>query len=254
MAHRLHKHRRMDPLTASAAGGLRARMEALDMLANNIANASTPGFKRDGEFYSLFADAEAQAHNGGDYNMLPIIQKHWTDFSQGTLQNTGNTLDFGLSGNGFFALQTPTGTVYTRNGAFSVNRAGEVMSVEGHRLLLDNGNPLRLQPGRAVEVAVDGTVRQNGAQIGRLRIVAFEPDALVKQADAMFRPADPKNAGKPSSAEVHQGKLENANVGASESAVRLVALLRQFEALQKAITIGGEMNRRAAEEVARVGS
>jgi flagellar basal body rod protein FlgG len=244
----------MDPLTVSAAGGLRARMEALDMLANNIANSSTAGFKRDGEFYSVFIDAEAQVHNGGSYNMLPVIQKHWTDFSQGTLQPTGNTLDFALSGNGFFALQSPTGTVYTRNGAFSVNRAGELVSSEGHRVLLDNGNPARVQAGVPVEVAPDGYMRQNGAVIGRLRIVEFGPDALVKHADTLFRPADPKDAGKGATAEVHQGKLEQANVGAAESTVRLVALLRQFEALQKAITIGADMNRKAVEEVARVGS
>jgi flagellar basal body rod protein FlgG len=242
----------MDPISVGAAGGLRARMEALDMLANNISNANTPGFKRDGEFYGLFESAEAVAWGSGTA-ALPVIEKHWTDYAQGTLNPTGAATHLALSGPGFFAVNGPSGPLYTRNGAFEVKPNGQVATQEGYPLRLAGGTPLQVQPG-TFEIAPDGTVRQADAVIGRLDIVEFAPEALTKQGASLFRPVDSAAAPAPARAtEVHQGKLEGSNVSSAESAVRLVSLLRQFEALQKAITLGGEMNRRAIEEVARVG-
>jgi flagellar basal body rod protein FlgG len=242
----------MDPITIGAAGGLRARMEALDMLANNISNANTPGFKRDGEFYGLFENAEAAAWGNGTAT-LPVIEKHWTDFAQGTLSPTGAPTHLALSGPGFFAVNGPSGPLYTRNGAFEVKANGQVTTQEGYPLRLAGGMPLQVRPG-SFEIASDGTVRQENTVLGRLEIAEFPPDSLVKQGASLFRPADSAAAPAPArGTEVHQGKLEGSNVSSAEAAVRLVGLLRQFEALQKAITLGGEMNRRAIEEVARVG-
>ncbi|HET9319988.1 MAG TPA: flagellar hook-basal body complex protein, partial [Bryobacteraceae bacterium] len=91
----------MDALSIAAASGLRSRMETLDMLANNLANSTTGGFKLDREFYSLYVSSEAQA-SSPDPTTVPVIEKQWTDFSQGLLVNTGNNLDVALSGKGFF--------------------------------------------------------------------------------------------------------------------------------------------------------
>src|SRR6476620_7268767 len=103
----------MDRLSAMAASGLRSRMESLDLLANNIANASTSGFKADREFYNLYMAAEQE---GGDSapSVQPVIEKHWTDFSQGALTATANPLDVALSGPGFFGVAGPSGAMYTR--------------------------------------------------------------------------------------------------------------------------------------------
>ena len=127
---------RMDPIATTAASGMRARMESLDMLANNIANASTAGYKVDREFYSLYSDAMA------DDNVLsPVIEKPWTDFSQGTLQVTGKPLDLALNGTGFFAVNSPSGTLYTRNGSFQTAPSGNVVTAEGYALRLTGGTP-----------------------------------------------------------------------------------------------------------------
>lgn len=242
----------MDPITAGAAGGLRARMEALDMLANNISNANTPGFKRDGEFYGLFEDAEAAAWGDGTA-ALPLVEKPWTDHAQGTLSTTGVSSHLALSGSGFFAVNGPSGPLYTRNGAFEVRPNGQVTTQEGYPLRLVGGASLQVQPG-TFAIAPDGTVQQDQNALGKLEIVEFPDSAVVKQGASLFRLADPATAPAPArNAEVLQGKLESSNVSSAESAVRLVSLMRQFEALQKAITLGGEMNRRAIEEVARVG-
>jgi flagellar basal body rod protein FlgG len=243
----------MDPITVAAAGGLRARMEALDMLANNIANASTAGFKRDSEFYALYETAEAAAQGYGTA-ALPLIEKPWTDFAQGTLQQTGNPVDLALSGPGFFAVQGPSGALYTRTGSFQIASTGLVATQEGYPLRLVGGQTLRVQPG-PFQISSDGTVRQGEQTLGRLEIADFPEGTLTKQGATLFRPIDPAQAPLAAAGtEVHQGKLEAANVSSAESAVRLVGLMRQFEALQKAIGIGAEMNRKSIEEVARVGS
>lgn len=247
----------MDTLTAAAASGLRARQEALDMLANNISNAGTAGFKKDSEFYGIFAGAEAAAQwdEAPLIGTMPVVEKPWTDFSQGTLQPTGNTLDVALSGSGFFAVDAGGGrTLYTRNGSFNTTTAGVVTTPEGHAVRLVGGRTLTVQPNIPVEIARDGTVRQGGTELGRLEVVDFPKGALTKEGASLFRHADTNLTATASTAEVHQGKLETANTNTAESSIRLVSLLRQFEGLQKAITMGGEMNRRAIEDLAKVGS
>jgi flagellar basal body rod protein FlgG len=132
--------------------------------------------------------------------------------------------------------------------------SGVVATQEGYALRLTDGQPLRIGPG-SFEVTPDGMVRQGQQPLGRLEIADFPQGGLTKQGATLFRPADPAlKPGPAAGTEVHQGKLETANVSSAESAVRLVGLMRQFESLQKAIGIGADMNRKAIEEVARVGS
>ena len=119
----------MDPLTSTAASGLRARMESLDMLANNLANAETGGFKTDREFYSLYVAPEAAGADSP--SAMPVIEKPWTDFSQGVIRQTSNPLDFALSGKGFFSVDGPNGPLYTRQGAFRLSPAGLLVTTEG---------------------------------------------------------------------------------------------------------------------------
>src|ERR1051326_6096104 len=104
----------MDSISISASSGMRARMESLELLANNLANVETGGFKADREFYSLYTSADASSDpRTGDVATLPVIQSHWTDHSQGVLRNTGNSLDFAVDGQGLFAVDTVKGLRYT---------------------------------------------------------------------------------------------------------------------------------------------
>lgn len=241
----------MDPLTSAAASGLRARMEALDMLGNNIANALTSGFKRDGEFYAIFQQADLEP--ASDDSLMPMVEKNWTDLSQGVLQNTGNSLDFALSGPGFFSVNGPSGPLYTRSGNFRISSAGVVTTAEGYTVRTVGGGALQVKPNVPLVTTANGTVTQDGLPIGQLDVKRFAEGELAKQGSTMFRAVDQKNAGAAATdTEVHQGKLENANVSSPEAAVRLVSLMREFEGLQRAISIGNEMNRKAIEEVARV--
>ncbi len=241
----------MDPLTIAAAGGLRSRMESLELLANNLANASTAGYKADREFYDLYLSPEAS--ESAHATRLPLIERQWTDFSQGVLTSTGNSLDLALDGRGFFAVNGPNSILYTRGGTLRIARDGTLVTEEGHALRDIRANPVRLDATQPFEITREGVVRQAGQEIARLEIVDFpQPASIAKLGGNYFHMTDPAARPGKSAAEVHQAKLEAANFNAAESAVRLVSVLRQFEMLQRALTLGGEMNRRAVEEVARV--
>jgi flagellar basal-body rod protein FlgF len=235
----------MDPLLISAASGMKARMESLDMLANNIANTGTIGFKTDKEFYSLYQQE------------LPVIQKQWTDFSQGTLSPTGNSLDLGLSGPGFFALNAPGGTVYTRNGQFQVSKSNQLQTADGYTLrdTQNNGQPITVDPTQAIDVDKDGVVQQNGETVGQAEITGIDNpnQALSKLGNSYFSySTQPTQVNPDLATEVHQGAVEQSNVPVADAAVRLVGIMRQFEMLQKAMSVGTDMNKQAVEEVAKV--
>ena len=227
-------------------------MESLDMLANNIANTETGGYKTDREFYSLYTSSEA---TGNDPATLPVIERNYTDYSQGSMRVTSNPLDFGIQGKGFFAVDSPSGVAYTRNGSFQLTRTGELVNADGYAVRNASGQPIKLNPSLPVEVAANGAISQSGQTVGKLAVLEFANQGdLIKQGNTLFRPADSKTTAVPASAEVQQGRLESSNVGNSESVVRLVNVMRQFDMLQKAIHIGQQMNLKAIDDVAKIGS
>lgn len=248
---------RMDPLSSTAAAGLRARLEALDLLANNLANTSTPGFKADREVYALYigqdsADA-AESGFGRPQVFAPMLERHQTDARQGVLVETGNPFELALSGEGYFLLEAPDGIRLTRAGRIQIDRDGRLISPEGFEFVAGGPRPIRADPGQPVEVDQHGVVHQNGAPLGRLRIVEAELSGTARREGVYFQLDRTALPGlRDARARVHQGKVEASNVSVPETAVRLVTILRQFETLQKAIQLGGEMGRRAVEEVARI--
>jgi flagellar basal-body rod protein FlgG len=238
-------------------------MDTLNMSANNLANSSTNGFKSDREFYGLYTSAEAQADadaQGYLATTVPVVQSQYTDFAQGMLSRTGNPLDLALNGKGFFAANGPSGPLYTRNGNFKLTPEGVLVTHEGYPLRtlnnVDNKNiPIQTQSNSPLVVTPEGEVLQDGQSLGTLELDNF-PDTKVlsKQGNNYFLNADPKTTPVPvTETSVEQGKIESSNVSTAGAAVRLVSCMRQFEMLQKAVSISGDMNKHAVEEVARVG-
>jgi flagellar basal-body rod protein FlgF len=237
----------MDQLLINAASGMKARMDSLDMLANNMANSGTAGFKADREFYNLYEQS------------LPMVERQYTDYSQGQMLPTGNPLNIALNGKGFFALNSPSGVVYTRAGIFRVSTSNQLETAEGYtvRNVLDNGKPIIVDSRQSIDIAKDGTVRQSGQDLGQMEIAqpASPSDTLKKLGSTYFAFLD-KNALVSSVAnspdtEVLQGQIEQSNVPVADSAVKLVSIMRQFEMMQKAINLGTEMNKQAISEVAK---
>jgi flagellar basal-body rod protein FlgF len=246
----------MDPLTSAAANGLQASMDSFDMLANNLANSSTSGFKADREFYSTYLAQEADDQLNPTVGVSPVVQKQWTDFAQGTLVNTGNNTDLALSGTGFFAVNGPSGTLYTRGGNFHVSPKGQLVTSEGYPVRLAGNQTLQLQSPSPLQVGSDGQVMQDGNPLGQLELVTFKDNTqLGRSAGVYFQNQNEKeNPAATSTAQVFQGKSEASNATPADSAARMISLMRHFEMLQHAVKLGTDMNRQAIEEVARVGS
>lgn len=245
----------MDNLSIAAVSGLRSRMISLDLLANNLANSATSGYKNDREFYGVYSSDDSQnSVDGGGGAALPTVEKQWTDFSPGVLEITGNPLDLAISGKGFFSLAGTKGPVYTRNGSFHLMSTGEIANQDNLPLRGAGGSPIRVSSNKPIYISTDGVVRQDGQPIGTIEVVDFKStDSLRKTTSTAFENTDPKNAPSPAgNVEVQQGKLEGSNVPVADAAMRLVGVMRQFEMLQKAIGVSSEMDTKSIQEVARV--
>lgn len=224
-----------------------------EVLANDLANASTPGFKRD-DIAVLPAALEsspirplgANVSNIGAHTLVP-----WTDLSQGLVRDTGRSLDFALNGPGFFVVQTAAGPRYTRGGAFTVSREGYLATASGNPVL-GNGGPIVIGSDR-VTVSPRGEIQRDGAILGQLRIVDFaRPAPLTKEGDGLFVAEAGTEPQPATSAEVVGGALESANVNSVDVMVSMVDLFRRYEAAQRAIQAVDESSRQATAEIGKV--
>jgi flagellar basal-body rod protein FlgF len=248
----------MDALTAIAASGMRSRTETLELVANNLANASTPGYKADGESYDLyFGESAWQGYLEDRPNAaeMPMVERNWSDFSQGTLLTTGNMSDLALAMPGFFVVQTSAGPLYTRSGHFHVSKKGILETREGYPVLAQSGRTIHLDPDKPFLISSSGEVSQGGSPVGDLQILNVDQvDTLTKRGGTYFAVSSAAKSAPAKDAQVVQGKIESSNVESSATAVKLVGVLRQFEMMQRAVRIAGEMGRQAVEQVAKVGS
>jgi flagellar basal-body rod protein FlgF len=247
----------MDNLGIAAASGLQSRMTSLDMLANNLANSNTAGFKSDREFYGTYASDDAQnGVDGGSGASLPVIQKQWTDFSPGTIESTGNPLDVAIAGKGFFVVSGPKGPLYTRAGHFKVMPSGELANDNGYAVRSPSGGNIMIPAGKTINITKEGQVQADGASIGQIDVVDFKStEPLQKAGSTCFENPDPKNqATQVTNPDIQQGKLEGSNVPVAYAAMRLVSIMRQFEMLQKAVGVSSEMDTKSISDVARVGN
>jgi flagellar basal-body rod protein FlgF len=163
----------------------------LDVVANNIANMNTTGFKADGSLFEEYLNSAARAAD----TRVSFVQDRatWIDMSAGALERTGNALDVAINGDGFFAVQTQRGVRYTRNGSFQINPSGQLVTAQGDPVLGDGG-PITFQPtDRQISISPDGTisVREGNSkadsQRGKLRLVSFaNPRQLQKDGNGTF--------------------------------------------------------------------
>lgn len=248
----------MDPLTALAASGMRSRTESLELVANNLANTSTAGYKADGESYNLyFGDSawEGYLENRPAAGEMPIVERNWADMSQGTLLDTGNMNDLALAAPGFLVAETSSGPLYTRGGHFRISRKGILETREGYAVLAADGKQVRLDPAKPFSISQSGQISQDGSAVAALQIVDVDKvDALTKRGGTYFAVSSLAKTAPVQNPQVLQGKVESSNVESSYAAVKLVGVLRQFEMMQRAVRIAGDMGKQSVEQVAKVNS
>jgi flagellar basal-body rod protein FlgF len=237
----------------AAATALVARTQALDAIANNLANVSTIGYRGERtEFRSVLADADA---NGSDLeraeNSYGIMGDVALDLSQGNLQKTGNELDMAIQGPGYFVVQTARGPMYTRNGSFQVSAKRELVTSSGDPVM-GEGGPITLQPG-SVSVSPDGTISSSGAITGKLHIVEFPPSTKLSSAGNNYYSASANAAQDSPSSDVRQGYLESSNVNPILGMVELVTAQRDAEMMQHALAMfNTEMDKTATQDLPKV--
>jgi flagellar basal-body rod protein FlgF len=245
----------MDTPGYVALSRLTAQRRATDVLATNIANADTPGFKAS---QALFAEHMArQSRVAGPSSARDVAfavdRATWRDFTTGPMQQTGNPLDLALASEGFFAVETPQGERFTRAGRFTLSPDNRVVDAEGNAVLLEGGNPLALPPGDVrIEILGDGTVRTESGAQGRLRVVRFEdPQRLLAQGDRLLA-APPEMQPEPAErASVVQGSVEGSNVKPVVELTRLTAEMREFQFVAQFVEREGERLQTAVDRILR---
>lgn len=243
----------MDSGYYAACAGLRAQSQALELVANNLANLNTGGYRgQEPTFRSLLATATDSANPlNHAINDFSAIGGSRVDRSPGNLERTGNPMDLAIEGPGFFAIETSNGVLYTRQGGFRVSPEGKLITSQGDAVLGTAG-PIAVPRG-TVSVSPDGTLSAEGAVFGQVRVVEFPSDTPLKVVGSA-RFAAPDGSAQPApDTYVRQGMLESSNVNPMTAVVTLVAVQRHAEMLQRALSIFySEFNHTATSDLPRV--
>jgi flagellar basal-body rod protein FlgF/flagellar basal-body rod protein FlgG len=245
----------MDSGYYAAMTGLMARTQAVDTAAANLANAQTPGYRAEREYFrSVLLGSDAlKSQLGRTVNNYGLLGGDRLSLAQGPLQQTGNPLDLGIEGQGFFAVQTPQGVRYTRDGSFHRSQSGMLVTQAGESVLSSAGRPIPVPPGE-VSVGADGVLSVAGGAVATVGVFVFPSSVqLVPEgANRYLAPAEIV-AGVSTGATIHQGAIESANQDAVQGTLDLIVMQRQAEMMQKALTVfHTEFNKFATEELPRV--
>lgn len=263
----------MDKGIYTALSGAMAKSHEIELIANNLANANTAGFKKDratfNEYLTELRREDSVEGLQRDIKSSVLLEGRalgdkgfveldgiYTDFGQGTVEKTGRDLDMALEGKGFLEVSTPAGIRYTRAGNLSLNADRVVVTSHGYPVLSrGQGDPasrlIRLREG-SVEITPQGNLVQNGAQVGNISVQEFhEPQWLEKAGNGLFRNVHPDNLAPTLMTKVHQGFVENSNVNAVTEMTKLIEATRSYESHMQAIKAYQEMDGRLVNDLVR---
>lgn len=235
----------------------------MDVIANNLANMNTSGFKADGAVFEEYVSPTARANNfpAADSRISFVHDRAtWMDLSQGPLEHTGNPLDVAVNGKGYLAVQTPRGERYTRNGALQINNSGELVTAEGFQVMGESG-PITFQPkDRNIAISQDGTisVREGGntqteSQRGQLRVVSFDqPGRLQKDGTGVFLAPAGVTPQADKLSRVMQGSVEKSNVRSVIEMTRMIEVTRSYTHIANILSQQSDLRRTAIEKLSEV--
>lgn len=255
-----------------AASGMITETRRTDVIANNIANAASSGYKRDEAIHQEFApmllkrindnqDDEVTSFRGfrleqgpprvGNLGLGSYTAEIATDHLQGAMRTTGNMLDLAVSGEGYFAIQTPEGVRYTRDGSFYRQANGALVTARGQAVLNAQNRPIVLPDSANITIGAKGEITDGERRIDTLQFVQFDDRrAALKQGDNLYRP---QQGARPQAAtgEIQQGMLEASNVNIASEMVSLINNYRIYEAGSRALVTQDSMTDKTVNEVGR---
>ena len=232
----------MSEISTQVQTALSGLTREFDLIANNLANVSTPGFKRQyNDFSKSLIEQQGilQKQSDKQLNARTVV-----DFSQGSFNQTGRSLDLALCGKGFFVIETPNGPLYTRNGSFRLNENSQIVDLAG-RIVGGQSGAITIPQDvdiSLISVGNDGTVSAGGVSLGQLQLVDFQDDQTKLIPAGMNCFKAPENV-EPQTAQnliVKQGFQEGSNVQMMEELVDMIMVTRLYEANVKSITKSGE--------------
>lgn len=245
----------------TALTGAIAQQSTLDVIANNVANVNTAGYRADHAAFSEFlagAQKDRFAVSAGgqpaprvDHFVQLDAVTH--DHADGALKLTGNPLDMALSGDGFFVVQTPAGERLTRAGSFMTRANGVLTTHEGYDVLGDNGRPITIPAGKSIKVSADGVIQAGDEFAGKLKLQRAEnPAQLEKESATLFKPVQGAQLTA-ADVTVTQSHIEASNVNAVAGINELITVNRSFDALQRVIETFQKLDERTARELGNRG-
>jgi len=242
----------MDSASYIALSRQTALWRQMDMVANNLANMSTPAFK--GE-HMMFNEYLVNSRTGdrpfGDKIAMVQDRAIYRDMREGAYTQTDNPLDIAVHGEGFLVVDTPAGPRYTRNGHLRLDEAGQLVTQEGHPVLATNDQPFFFAPTeRSISIGRDGTVATENGRVGRLRVVRFDnPQELRKTQGSLYETgARPQDVDRP---EIAQGMIEESNIQPVLELTSMIQVQRNYEAVQRMIEAEHERSRKAVDVLGR---
>jgi flagellar basal-body rod protein FlgF len=244
----------MDSGYYAAAAGLAAQSQALELVAHNLANLSTTGYRgQQTTFRSLLAGSGAVSANplNAAINNFGGLSGSRLDLTPGSLAPTGNPLDVGVAGSGFFTVQSAQGIVYTRDGSFHLTSAGQLVTSQGSAVLGAQG-PVTLPSGK-VAISSDGTISVDGSVVDQLKLTEFPPGTNLTAVGNATYSAPEGSAVVAADSSVRQGMLESSNVSPTEGVVQLITVQRNTEMLSRALSaLDGQLNQIAVQDLPKV--
>lgn len=248
----------------TAATGMNVQSKKLDIISNDLANVSTTGYKKDTTIISSFGEellSRLNDREGGVSNNAEIGPITWgakvadihTDYTQGSIINTNEDLDVAIQGDGFFVVQTPNGTAYTRDGNFTVNQNGSLVTRDGYAVMGENG-PIEfgedyLNTGGNIKIKADGEVILDDISIDYLDMASFaDNQELTKMNDNLYITT---SARQEFNGSLIQGYLEASNVNSVEAMVDMITVSRTYEANQKVLQTQDSLLGKAVNDIGR---
>jgi len=244
----------MDSGYYAASAGLAAQEQALELVAHNLANLSTTGYRgQQTTFRSLLAGNAGVSLNPLNVavNNFGVLSGSRLDLTSGSFTATGNPLNAAVAGTGFFSVRSAQGVLYTRDGSFHVTGTGQLVTSDGNAVLGQQG-PITL-PNGSVAISSDGTISVDGNVVDKLNLAEFPPGTnLTAIGNATY--SAPADAAVPAvESTVRQGMLEGSNVDAIEGVVQLITVQRNTELLSRAMSaFDSQLNQTAVQDLPKV--
>ncbi len=239
----------------TTAVGMVPQMYKQEIIANNLANINTTGYKKDGMLFRKLLDAQLfpNLHDGDD-GFVPDVQNTQLDFRQGPLLPTHSNFDVAIEGDGFFVVETPTGPALTRNGNFTVDADGQLTTNTGYIVLGEDGVIEIDEKVEKIQISNDGDIYINNTRANKLMVQTVEDKSTLKKlGTGLFIPRDGNVDFIPvENVHIRQGYLEQSNVNPVEEMVDMLVTMRQFEAMQRSMNFHNETLGKAVNELGKV--